>query len=111
MDRINHARFDRRTERSWISNESEAVHRVSSPNPPEPVDPSGEFFLEVGRRPPFRVMARSFADVLEAAAQGLDLSEVRVRQPFADLASVRAFEDHAATAEISELRSEKADAP
>lgn len=56
-------------------------------------------------------MARSFADVLEAAAQGLDLSEVRVRLPFAELSSVRAFEDHAATAAISELRMEKADAP
>jgi len=56
-------------------------------------------------------MARSFADVLEAAAQGLDLAEVRVRLPFADLSSVRAFEDHAATAAISERYTEKADAP
>jgi hypothetical protein len=56
-------------------------------------------------------MGRSFAQVLEAAEQGLAMLGTPLRLPFADLMSVRAFEDHAAMAAIEERFMEKADAP
>lgn len=62
-------------------------------------------------------MGPSFAEVLEAAEQGLMMPGMPLRLlPFADLMSVRTFEDRAAMAELderfmNEAYTEKADAP
>ena len=61
-------------------------------------------------------MGRSFAEVLEAAEQGLMTGMPLRLLPFADLMSVRTFEDRAAMAELEErfmdeATTEKADAP